>query len=210
MARATSREIVGANAYATAADFERIFTEDMSGLYLLAFLLAGNGDRAEECFVAAIGESTKGKRVFKEWARSWARRSVIQNAIRLIVPRQQTESASRNHAVARAIDDVPLVLRAEVSAIVELTTLERFVFVMSVLERYSDQDCSLLLGCGRRQVTAARARALQQLRGLMILQKTETDAGSTLHENPLELTIVRYFATQASTRGVSHDAVLLP
>lgn len=207
MARATSREIVGANPYATAVDFERIFTEDMSALYLLAFLLAGDGDRAEECFVAAIGESTKGKRVFKEWARSWARRSVIQSAIRLIVPRQQSESARRNPAFARAIHDVPLVLQAEVSAIVELATLERFVFVMSVLERYSDQDCSLLLDCARRQVTAARARALQQLRGLMLLHKNETVAGSAPHENPLELTIARYFANQAWTRSLPHDAL---
>jgi DNA-directed RNA polymerase specialized sigma24 family protein len=207
MARANNREIAGNDAYATTADFKQIFIEDMSGLYLLAFLLAGGGDRAEECFVAAIGESAKGKRVFKEWARSWARRSVIQSAIRLIVPRQQSERTRRDHAVARAIHDLPLVLRAEVSAIVELTTLERFVFVMSVLERYSDQDCSLLLGCARRQVTAARARALQQLRGLMLLHKNETDAGSALHEDPLELTIARYFATQVGTTSLSHDAL---
>ena len=31
---------------------------------------------------------------------------------------------------------------AEVSAILELAPLERFVFVMSVLERYSEHDCS--------------------------------------------------------------------
>ena len=65
MARANSREIASSGAYATAADFEQIFTEDMSGLYLLSFLLTADRDKAEECFVAAIGESTKGNKVFK-------------------------------------------------------------------------------------------------------------------------------------------------
>jgi hypothetical protein len=40
---------------------------------------------------------------------------------------------------------------------------ERFVYVMSVLERYSDLDCSVLLGCARREVVGARIRAFQQI-----------------------------------------------
>jgi DNA-directed RNA polymerase specialized sigma24 family protein len=198
---------VDSGAYATAADFEQIFTEDMSGLYLLSFLLAGDRDKAEECFVAGIGESTKGNPVFKEWARLWVRRSIIQSAIRLIAPRQHSESAMRNFAVARTMDKLPLVLQTEVSAILELAPLERFVFVMSALERYSDHDYSILLGCARRDVTAARARALQQLGRLMNFQENEADAGSedlAVHENPrpvIELTIARYFATPAWNRS---------
>jgi DNA-directed RNA polymerase specialized sigma24 family protein len=53
--------------------------------------------------------------------------------------------------------------REETVAILGLRPFERFVFVMSVLERYSDQDCSVLLGCARRDVVAARLRAFQQL-----------------------------------------------
>jgi len=34
---------------------------------------------------------------------------------------------------------------------------------MAVLERYSDHECSLLLGCPRRDVLAARTRSLQQI-----------------------------------------------
>jgi DNA-directed RNA polymerase specialized sigma24 family protein len=215
MARANSREIVGAHAYATVADFEQIFTDEMSGLYMLSFLLAADPDKAEECFKAGFGESTKEKRVFKEWVRSWARRSVLQSAIRLMVPRQHSESTRRNRAVARAIDKLPLVLQAEVSAIIELAPLERFVFVMSVLERYSDHDCSILLGCERRDVSVARARALQQLGRLMGFQKNDagTPEYSAVHEDPrpvIELTIARYFATQAWNSNLSHDAPLWP
>jgi DNA-directed RNA polymerase specialized sigma24 family protein len=56
-----------------------------------------------------------------------------------------------------------LTQHAEIAGIVDLPSLERFVFVMSVLERYCDQECSLLLGRTRGDVAAARTRALEQL-----------------------------------------------
>jgi hypothetical protein len=51
-------------------------------------------------------------------------------------------------------------------AVTQLPLLERFVFVMSVLERYSTWDCSLLLGCSMKKVAQARQRALSGLPGL--------------------------------------------
>jgi DNA-directed RNA polymerase specialized sigma24 family protein len=203
MAQANSREIVSSEAYATAADFEQIFIEDMSVLYLLSFLLTGDRDKAEECFVAGIEESTKSNRVFKEWARSWARRSIIQSAIRLIAPRESSAGARREPAFSRDVDDkVPLLLRAEVYAILELPRFERFVFVLSSLERYSDQDCSILLGCARRDIAPARARALRDLARLLGFQPTKqgdfSSKRSTLVGNSgpvMELMIARHFAT---------------
>jgi DNA-directed RNA polymerase specialized sigma24 family protein len=53
--------------------------------------------------------------------------------------------------------------QAEIAAVLELSPFERFVFVMSVLEHYSEHECSILLGCSRRDVIAARTRALQQV-----------------------------------------------
>jgi DNA-directed RNA polymerase specialized sigma24 family protein len=216
MAQANGREIIGANAFATAADFEQIFTQDMSGLYLLSFLLAGDPNKAEECFAAGIEESTKGKRVFKEWARSWARRSVIQSAIRVIEPREHSERELRPHDVARTIDKLPAALQPEVSAIVELAPFERFVLVMSVLERYSDHDCSILLGCARRDVAAARDRALRQLARSISFQKNEAATGSehsVVHEAPdpiADLAIAQYFATQRANRNLSQVAPVWP
>jgi hypothetical protein len=52
---------------------------------------------------------------------------------------------------------------AEIAAIEEVPAFERFAFVMSVLEHYSDRECSLLLNCTRGEVTAARSRALERL-----------------------------------------------
>jgi DNA-directed RNA polymerase specialized sigma24 family protein len=206
--RANSAEITSSGAYASAADFEQIFTEDMRGLYLLSFLLTGDRDQAEECFVAGIEESTKGNKVFKEWARSWARRTIIQSAIRLIAPGQRSGSVPRNPDAARAMDFLPLALQAEVCAILELAPLERFVFVMSALERYSDHDCSILLGCVQRDIIAARARALQHLGRWLNFEQNETDAG--LGDLPvpknarpvIEMTIARYLATAGWNRSL--------
>ena len=49
------------------------------------------------------------------------------------------------------------------AAIISLNAFERFVFVMSVLERQSDEDCSSLLGCSRRDLILARTLAVQCL-----------------------------------------------
>jgi hypothetical protein len=53
-------------------------------------------------------------------------------------------------------------------AIVLLNAFERFVYMMSVLERQSDDDCAALLGCSRRDVIIARELALERLATLTI------------------------------------------
>ena len=199
--RANITGIVGSGAYATAADFQRIFTEEMSALYLLSFLLTGAREQAEECFVSGIGECARENRVFNEWARSWARRTIIRSAIRLVAPVQHPEEAMRHPAAERTMDKLPLVSQTEVSAILELKPVERFVFVMSALERYSDHDCSVLLGCTRRNVIEARARALQHLGMFMNLAVRENAV--------IELTIARYFPTPA-WRGANGLSALAP
>jgi DNA-directed RNA polymerase specialized sigma24 family protein len=211
MGKAQENGNEGANApYATAADFRQVFTEDVNSLYLLSLLLTGSQEKAEECFVTGIGESTKGNYVFKEWARSWARRTIIQSAIRSIGPRKRSATSIRNIDVPRGMDKVPLVLHAEVRAILDLAPFERFVFVMSVLERYSDHECSILLGCPRRDIATARARAMRQLVTLWGLKhKSPAEArskDSVLPEDAeavIELMIAQYFATPASSRSLS-------
>ena len=53
--------------------------------------------------------------------------------------------------------------QVENPAVLRLEPFERFVYVMSVLERYSDLDCSVILGCARRDAIAARIRGLPQI-----------------------------------------------
>ena len=159
-----AKHITRAAAYANSDDFRRIFEEDMNSLYLLAFLLTGDREKAEQCFVAGLEDSAEGNPVFKEWARSWARRAIIQNAVRVINPRP-AEGSGRSRSASVDSDDRMLQAEqhVEIAAVLGLEPFERIVFVMAVLERYSDHECSLLLGCARRDVLAARPRALKQI-----------------------------------------------
>jgi DNA-directed RNA polymerase specialized sigma24 family protein len=206
--RKDEKDIASRGVYATLADFKRIFSEDVNSLYLLSLLLTGTPDKVEECFVEGIGESTNGNHVFKEWARSWARRTIIQSAIRLIAPMDYSTTVSRSADVARGMDKIPLVLHAEVRAVLELAPLERFVFVMSVLERYSDNDCSILLGCTRRDVASLRIRAMQQL-GMFLRSKYPMESSlenPTAPENIAMMTtplIAQYFAAPEWPAGIS-------
>lgn len=159
--------------YAVSADFCRIFENDMDCLYLLSFLLTAEHALAEECFVRGLEDSAKSNRVFREWARSWARRKVIQSAIQLIRPMNSSTSSSRSDRMAIQIAPG----RAEIAAVIELPAFERFVLVMSVLESYSDQECALLLDSTRSDVMAARTRALQQIAWSAKLQHKPASIG---------------------------------
>lgn len=156
--------------YATNADFCRIFKEDMNHLYLLSFLLTGDHSLAERCFVRGLEDAGESNPVFKEWARSWARRTIIQKAIEIVQPRPAEGTASLRASEAGA--EPP-----ELAAVADLPAFERFVFVMSVLEHNSDQECSLLLDCSRAEAIAARSRALQQI-GTLAQRRRELAAAS--------------------------------
>jgi DNA-directed RNA polymerase specialized sigma24 family protein len=147
--------------YAVRADFCRIFQQDMNRLYLLSFLLTGDKAMAERCFIRGLDDSARGNPVFKEWAQAWARRTIIQNAIQMIRPRPAAGStpSSELHRGMGCNASEP----AEIVEILMLPTFDRFVFVLSVLDRYSDQECSLLLDCTRSELVSARTRALQQI-----------------------------------------------
>jgi DNA-directed RNA polymerase specialized sigma24 family protein len=148
--------------YANRADFCEVLERNTNQLYLLAFLLTANHKQAEQCFLSTVEEAFKEKAVFKNWALSWVKRSLIKCAIRTVEPATSARTEKRdfwNTAEGATPGD------AEIDAVTQLAPLDRFVFVMSVLERYSAWECSLLLGCNARKVARARTRALAGLRG---------------------------------------------
>ncbi len=140
-------------AYASSNDFCKIFEADMDRLYLLAFLLTGNAEQAERCFVEGLHDARNGNRVFKEWA--WSRRMVIKNAIRAVRP-SPSDAQIAEFGEGGLVAEIP-----QMRALMKLTAFERFVFVVTVLEGYSDRDCALLFGSTRQAVVAARVRALE-------------------------------------------------
>ena len=72
--------------YAKHADFCDVFRNDTKHLYLLAFLLTANHEESEQCFLSAVEEAFKEPAVFKEWVRSWIKRRLIENAIKIVSP----------------------------------------------------------------------------------------------------------------------------
>jgi hypothetical protein len=135
-------------------------TDEMHSLYRLSFLLTADLDKAKQCFVSGMGECEEEVGVFVAWAQASARRTILKRAIRIIMP-----------APERADDSSFALLKGAsvygkanlFDAILALNAFERFVYVMSVLERQSDADCSALLRCSRRDVIIARELALERL-----------------------------------------------
>ena len=162
------------NEYATSSDFCHIYVEQMNSLYLLSLLLTADPQKAEKCFLSGFDESTSNNYVFKEKAHLWARRSIIGSAIRLLCPQPNNENESNEARPSPLIGKVPGKVPAELQGypsfahIVGLNAFERFIFIMSILEKYSDQECSLLLGCFRREVINARTAAIGLLASFVI------------------------------------------
>ena len=124
------------------------------------------GSAPEQCFVLTVEEAFKEETVFKEWARSCVRRRIIENAIGIVSPASGRNVQERDpwsagqHAKQRA---------CEIDTVTQLDPFERFVFVMSILERLSNWDCSLFLGCSMTKIAQARMKALRRLPGLAAL-----------------------------------------
>lgn len=142
----------------TTTDCYRIFAEEMDSLYWLAFLLTADHNKAEQCFVGGLGECVDQTHVSSERARSWARRAIVEDAVRIVRP---VPEKSANACFVDARSEVTVGTRNPFAFIVSLHAFERFVFVMSVLEGQSDEDCQSLLRCTRQELVMARKAALR-------------------------------------------------
>jgi len=151
--------------YASHEDFHTIFNEDLNELHQLSFLLTRDPAKAERCLVTGLEDCVSGNRVFREWARSWAKRRIVQNAIRELKPRPSQSNSPLSGAMFSDMDQHSRGRgeHFEIDAVLRLADFDRFVFVMSVLEHYSEHDCALLLGCSARDIREGRTRALKEL-----------------------------------------------
>ena len=151
------------NQYATAEDFLRIFDEDLNPLHQLSFLLTGDHQKGEACFLASIERCANENRVFRQWARAWTKRVIVESAIRELQPRRSSNSWSLRSVFSHNQQSSSPSRHFDADAMLRLADFERFVFVMRVLERYRESECALLLGCSASQVREACTRAIQAL-----------------------------------------------
>jgi hypothetical protein len=154
----------------------KLLTGGMSGLYLLSFLLTGNRKEARRCFVAGVAGCVDGNRVFKKWATSWARSIIVHNAIQIRSPHAGPPRSGES--VLRSATDHNLSNNAlrygPFANVLALEDFDRFVYVLSVLEGYTDWECSVLLKSSPQEIEQTRSRALQHM--------TEVDSEGTLRQ----------------------------
>jgi len=176
------------NEYATREDLYRMFAENLDGLYQLSYLLTGDDEKAQQCFVAGLEDSVKGNNVYREWAHSWAKRVIIRNAIRILRP-QPTDADSSLPASGVSEKNKLRIIRdghLEIDSLLALEDVERFVFVMTVLERYSDHESALLIGCSIKEIQTARICALEEIAHLACSDSSwEFPLGCGPHPLPL-------------------------
>jgi len=152
------------NRYATCEDFMKIFDEDRNVLYELSFLLTGDHQKGEGCFVSGIEDCAQENRVFMEWGRAWTKRAIVKNAIRELNPRPKHSTASSVPSVFshnRQSSGSSRTFRR--ACHLRACDFERFVFVLYILEHYREYECALLLGCSVSQVRDACIRAIEEL-----------------------------------------------
>jgi hypothetical protein len=162
MPRTNAISIETTQAYATGPDFCRVFANNMENLHLLSLLLTADETKAEKSFVSGFEDCVERNDVFRDWAYSWARRTIVRNAVRMLTPRRNrgTVTPVRGNLTCCRFGRTSEA-NAGIASVLALEDFERFVFVLSVLYRYSDQDCSVLLDCSRHDVCEVRIRALQ-------------------------------------------------
>jgi DNA-directed RNA polymerase specialized sigma24 family protein len=156
--------------YATRADFCEVLERNLRLLYRLAFLLTANHEKAEQCFAMTVEEAQKEQTVFKDWTESWIKRSLVRNAIRLLSPvsgggSERGEPWTSGQREPNRGD--------ELNAVTQFPALERFVFVLSILECYSRWECSLLLACSTKKVAQCQIQALRRLSGTTVFSQIE-------------------------------------
>jgi len=150
--------------YATCSDFCGFFIADSGPLYLLAFVLTGKHAKAEQCFLETLEDAADADSVFAGWQGSWSKRRLIVNAIRTVFSPPVEGNVKPD---AWSTTDSESLGYSAIHALAKLApSLQRFVFVMSVLEHYSERECAILLGCTQRDVIAARIAAMKQLPSL--------------------------------------------
>jgi DNA-directed RNA polymerase specialized sigma24 family protein len=150
-----------ARRYISGKSFCNLFSDRMAEFYQLAFLLTADPTLTEECFIAALEDCISASNVSRDWAHTWARRAIVKNAVRIVKdctlhgPSSQTDRDG-----GEKIPNAAGFVRPEFDAILALPIFDRFVFVLSLLERFPAGEISSLLGRPIKEVLQARISAL--------------------------------------------------
>jgi DNA-directed RNA polymerase specialized sigma24 family protein len=170
------------NRYATSEDFCRVYRDNLDSLYLLSFLLTGDQRKAEQCFLAGLEESIRVERVFKDWAQRWVKVTIIRYTIAALQPRPEDTGSSFDDTIPAEESELSTGGAFELYRVRKLPDFVRFVFVLSVLEQYTEHDCAQLLGCSLKEIQSARIRALELIAIADLSASTRGTGSANLQE----------------------------
>jgi DNA-directed RNA polymerase specialized sigma24 family protein len=151
------------SAYAVREEFEQLFAKHRTDLLRLSLQLTADARKADTCLNLAMKDCLCASGIARDHLRVWARRTVINHAIRLawgITNDSLCKPDFEFHLQpsGRAVEKLQ-----ESTAILGLPVLDRLAFVICVLERHSILDCALLLRQKVQIVQQAIVRAGEQL-----------------------------------------------
>lgn len=183
--RSNEFELIEGTSYATTDTFQNLFAREMNSFFHLSLLLTADAEKAESCLIHSMRECLSSATVSRQWARIWARRMVVRNAIHVVLGNKEGGADDICDETGLDFHLQPSEYRLdglqESPAILSLPDFDRLVFVICALERYSVLDCALLLGRSPKDVQAAHVRATDQvLAGEKRTQRgTTTDQASS-------------------------------
>jgi DNA-directed RNA polymerase specialized sigma24 family protein len=150
---------------------DRIFRDNMSELYWLAFLLTGDRERSVQAYTGALNSEAPGS-TLHQFLLSWARRLVIVAALGTIRS-QLRESVARNQPAAAGelkelaqldpADRARLTKTELEEALLAMEVFPRCVVILTLLEGLPVKEAASLLGADERTVKAAQARGVTEM-----------------------------------------------
>jgi hypothetical protein len=146
--------------YAKHEDFCEVFEKDAKSLYLLAFVLTANPKESEHCFASTVEKALEQKAVFKEWARSWVKRRMIENAIESAWQVTVRDGQKRDLWSAKQHENEK---PCEIDSCDTTSLIRALRFCHVDPGALSDWDCCVLLECSMKKVAQARIGALRRL-----------------------------------------------
>jgi DNA-directed RNA polymerase specialized sigma24 family protein len=150
---------------------DRIFRDNMSELYWLAFLLTGDRERSVEAFAGALNSEAPDP-TLQRFLLSWARRLVIVAALGTIrsqlresVARNQPATAGELKGLAQMdpADRARLTKSELEEALLAMDVFPRCAVILTLLEGLPVKEAASLLGVDERTVKAAQARGVTEM-----------------------------------------------
>ena len=144
-------------------DFQQLFSTEITDLFRLSLQLTANAEKAERCVIDAMTDCFGETIVARGFARVWARRMVICNAIRLVLNIDNDNACDAGYEFQLQPSGYRTEELRESVAVLDLPDVDRLAFVICVLERFSVLDCALLMRKSPKDVCDAVERATNRV-----------------------------------------------